>query len=256
VKGRLVPTTDLFKVWLQPVPAGPRGIRLYDERPGARKIGLVRLKKLLAEHFVGEATVAKAGGYAKSAKIILNSLPTLKRTQSGDLAELIATEYVNSETSFRVLINKLRWKSDRQMPMHGNDVIAVDTTALPTRVLKGECKSRGKLSDSVVAEAAETLDSHGGRPNPSTLAFITKRLYEENRDDEAAILRDLQCDGALLSKNIVHCIFALAGNDPTKALGSAPKPKQAGIRREGVGVTIPDHGGFVEAVFATYGARS
>jgi len=31
---------------------------------------------------------------------ILNGLPTTKRTQSGDLGELIATEYVDAQTTF------------------------------------------------------------------------------------------------------------------------------------------------------------
>lgn len=247
--------SDLFKIWLEAVPLTSPGVRLYRERVGARNVGLTQLKELLREHFVGEATVARAGGYEKAAKIILNSLPTLKRTQSGDLGEIIATEYVNSETSFRVPINKLRWKSDRQMPMHGNDVIGVDASVKPTRVLKGECKSRATFSAAVVGEAAETLDAHDGRPNPSTLAFITKRLYEENRDGEAKVFQDLQCEGALAPKNITHSVFALTGNDPCKALGQAPKPKQAGIRRDGVAVVISDHSDFVDAVFATHGTR-
>lgn len=81
-------------------------------RAGGRSVGLSELKSLLIEHFVGEVTVLKAGGYTKAAEIILNSLPSNKETRSGDLGELLATEYVNAETSFVVPIKKLRWKSD------------------------------------------------------------------------------------------------------------------------------------------------
>src|SRR5437660_10066479 len=110
-----------------------------------RALGLRALKPLVADHFVGEELILKAGGYKKAAATVANSLPSSKKTQSGDLGELLATEYVNSETAFVVPINKLRWKSDRQMAMHGNDVIGVDQSVKPIRVLKGECKSRRKF---------------------------------------------------------------------------------------------------------------
>lgn len=245
--------SDLFDRWLEAVTPSPKGILLYRERAGARTIGLKSLKPLLADHFVGEATVLRAGGYQKAADVITNSLPTLKRTQSGDLAELIATEYVNAETPFRVPIKKLRWKSDRQMPMHGNDIIGADTSAKRPRVLKGECKSRATFSETVAREAAETLDAYEGRPNPSTLAFITKRLYEEKRDAEARVYQKLQCDAAIPATSITQNIFVLAGNDPRAALERAPKPKHAGITRESVAVLISDHGKFIDTVFGLYG---
>jgi Raf kinase inhibitor-like YbhB/YbcL family protein len=203
---------DLFKKWLNTVVKPQAGISLYTERPGARSFGLAALKELVAEHFVGERAIAQTGGYTKSAAIIANSLPTNKRTRSGDLGELLATEYLNSETPFVVPIKKLRWKSDREMAMHGNDVIGVDTKGKPTRVLKGECKSRAAFGKSTMDEAAASLDRHDGRPNPSTLAFITKRLYEENRDAEAKVFQALQSEGAISSNNVSHLIFALAGN--------------------------------------------
>jgi hypothetical protein len=246
-------SSDLFKRWLKPVATQHPGVTVFTERTGTRAFGLQALKTLLGNHFVGEETILKAGGYKKAAEIIANSLPSAKRTQSGDLGELLATEYLNSETPFVVPINKLRWKSDRQMAMHGNDVIGVDATVKPVRVLKGECKSRVKFSDDAAKEAIEGLDKHDGRPNPSTLAFITKRLYEENRDDEAKIFQDLQCDGAIVARNVTHLIFALSGNDPAKHLADAPKSKHRGIKRESAAVVVSDHGDFVTAVYKAHG---
>jgi hypothetical protein len=57
---------------------------------------------MVANHFVGEETILKAGGYKKAAEIVANSLPSAKKTQSGDLGALLATESVNSETAFVV----------------------------------------------------------------------------------------------------------------------------------------------------------
>jgi hypothetical protein len=246
--------TDLFEKWLKPGSKTHPSVILYCERPGARPVGLKMLKALLAAHFVGEATIVQAGGYKKAAEIIAHSLPTNKKTQSGDLGELLATEYVNSETSFVVPIKKLRWKSDREMAMRGNDVIGVDTTTKPVRVLKGECKSRATFSNVVVEEAVDSLDKHDGRPNPSTLAFIAKRLYEEKRDGEAEVFRDLQCKGAISHKNVTHMIFALSGNDPAKHLFGGPKSKYRGIERQNAAILISDHADFITEVYQTYGA--
>lgn len=231
-------------------------VRVYTERAGARSLGLSALKKLLADHFVGEVTIVQAGGYSKSSAIITNSLPTNKRIRSGDLGELLATEYLNSETPFAVPIRKLRWKSDRETAMHGNDVIGVNTKVKPIRVVKGECKSRAAFGKATVEEAATSLDLHDGRPNPSTLAFITKRLYEDKRDAEAKVFQDLQCEGAISATNLSHLIFALSGNDPSKHLANCPKSKHAGIKRESTTIVINDHGAFVAAVYETHGAES
>lgn len=246
-------SSALFEKWLKAVSTPNQEVALYWERHGARTVGLTMLKGLLADHFVGEETIVKAGGFTKAAAIIANSLPDDKKTRSGDLGELLATEYVNSETSFVVPMKKLRWKSDRQMPMHGNDVIGVDSTGNTVRVLKCECKSRAAFGKAAVDESVKTLDLHDGRPNPSTLAFITKRLYEDRQDNVANIFRDLQCAGTISARNMTHMIFALSGNDPSKHLADGPKPKQGGIKRENAAIMIEDHGTFVAEVYNTHG---
>lgn len=136
--------------------------------------------------------------------------------------------------------------------MHGNDVIGVDTSTKPVRVLKGECKSRANFAASVVGEACEALDKHDGRPNPSTLAFIATRLYEEDRDEEAEVFRDLQCRSSIAARNIAHMIFVLSGNDPTANLTAVPKSKR-GVKRDSAVIVVKDHGKFISAVFTTNG---
>lgn len=240
--------SDLFSKSLSATVQEER-LTVFYERPGARAATLAAVRTLVADHFVGESVILQAGGYAKAAATIANSLPTNKRTRSGDLGELLATEYVDAETGFVIPFRKLRYKSDRQMPMHGNDIIAVDATQKPLAVLKGECKSRVAFTAATVAEAAAGLDKHGGRPNPSTLAFIAKRLYEAKRDVDADLYRDLQCKGAITPKQVTHLVFALCGNDPASCLKATPRPKRSGIKREAAAVVIRDHAAFVRKVF-------
>ena len=240
---------SIFGTWLVASPGTiPAGARVYVEASGNRTTGMQHLNELLADHFVGLSVVMRAGGFKKGATIIKESLPVDKRTRSGDLAELLATEYVDSETTFRVPIRKLRWKSDREMPMHGNDVIAIDVMQKPVKLMKGESKSRAVLSAATVKEATDGLDRHGGRPNPSTLAFITKRLYEAGRDAEADVFRDLQGNGKLKS-TVLHLVFTLCGNDPAAVLAAVPSPQQRGITRNYAAVRIEAHQAFITSVF-------
>jgi len=248
-------TKKLFHDWLE-LKASTRDVPLYGERSNARAVGLAALKTLVADHFVGEKVVLKLGGYDKALATIVSSLPTSKRTQSGDLGELLATEYVDGQTPFTVPIRKLRWKSDRQMPLHGNDVIAIEVSPTgKTRILKGESKSAAALSSTTVKGACDGLDGHDGRPNPSTLAFIVKRLYDEDRDEEAKRFEAMLADAALPARDVHHLIFALAGKDPSALLTAAPKPKKRAIKRGAAVVLIPDHAAFVNSVYAAHGTK-
>jgi len=211
------------------------------------------MRPLLAEHFVGEIALMKLGGYGQASEVIKNSLPSSKRIRAGDLGELLATEYVNSETEFTVPIKKLQWKSDRQMPMHGNDVLGIDYKSNPHQVLKCECKSRKQFGESAVNEASTGLDGFDGRPNPSTLAFITKRLFEQNKDDEAKIWNELQTKESLPAKNVVQMVFGLAGNNPVPALAKCPESKIKGIKRKNAAIKLESYAEFIETVYKTDG---
>lgn len=135
-----------FRKWFQPL-AGPTGnvsVYAYQEQPGRRDEALREAAEVLVEHYVGIETVLRAGGFEKAAATIKNSLPATKRIQSGDLGEIFAFEFLHSQTRFRAPIKKLRYKSDRNTPLHGNDLIAVDHSAKRPIVLKGECKRTGR----------------------------------------------------------------------------------------------------------------
>lgn len=245
--------SDLFSKWLEPGSSSGTAIEYFVEKKGSQQVGLCLLKPLMADHFVGELNVLKLGGYEKSAETLKNSLPTNKRTQSGDMGELLATEYVNSQTEFTVPIKKLQWKSDRQMPMHGNDVLGLNYKSSPRQILKCECKSRGQFGDSAVTEASDGLNQYDGRPNPSTVAFITKRLFEQNKDDEAKIWSELQTKDPLPAKNLTQMVFALGGNDPTPALAKCPKAKVKGIQRKHAAIRLSAYPDFMKAVYTVDG---
>lgn len=245
--------TTLFTDWLEPSPKGGT-VRVYQERKNSRVVALKLLKDLLAQHFVGAETISKLG-FKKSADVIKNSLPTKsKATRSGDLGELLTAEFIEHQTNFRVPIRRLQFKDDREMPMRGTDVIAVEEVGKKVRVLKAESKSRAQFSSKAVEDAAESLDAHDCRPNPSSLAFITKRLFELGRDKEAGVFVRLQATGAIRPADVTHLLFAFCGANPSTLLGKRPKAKFKQVTQMSAGVVVKDHQQFIADVYKTHGA--
>ena len=224
-------------------------VRVYEEKPGVRTETIRAAREVLVDHYVGWETVLRAGGFGKAAEVIKNSLPRMKRIQSGDLGEILAVEFLHAETHYRVPILKLRYKSDRDTPLHGNDVIALDVTGKRPTVLKGECKSRAGFYPAHLMDAVAPLDAHGCCPNPSTLSFITKRLYEKGIDNLANLFRDFQSTKKLKLRDVEHLVFVLCQNNPAATLTVTPPPAKKIRRRWSVGTIITNHAEFVSSVF-------
>jgi len=246
--------THLLAEWLDGPNIQPFSVGhvVYKAKSDRQAAAVTALGELLAGHSVGHETILKAGGFEKAADIIRNSLPTKKRIRSGDLAELLAAEFLAEKTTYKAPILKLRYKSDRDTALHGDDIIGVDDSGARPLVVKGEVKSRAKFYPSHVAEALGQLDANDGYPTPSTLAFITKRLYEQNRDLEAAVLRDLMCAGQLQPADIHHLLFIVCGNDCEATLKQVSRPLNAKISgRCSTAIVVEQHADFIASVFAS-----
>lgn len=237
--------------WLigeQPNPKVPN-LWVFKENDGARPATLPAVCEAVLEHLVGLRIVGKIGGYKKAAKIIENRLPTRKKIRSGDLGEILASEYVQQKTTYRIPIRRLRYKDDREMSMRGDDVIAVRAgPRQTTQVLKVEAKSRAALQTDTIEEASAALLKDSARPNPRTLGFISMRLRELGRHVEAKLIERLQ-QRDIREQDIEHLLFTFSGNDPGNLLGPHAKTPKKNIPRHLVGIVIPDHQKFISLVF-------
>jgi HamA len=218
------------------------------EKTGARASAEAAVDAAVKDHLVGLDILARIGTYKQAIAHIRNKLPGSKQVRSGDFGEILASEYLDQFTEYRVPVKKLRWKDDRAVAMRGNDVIGIRKHGGRWYLLKGESKSRAALGDGAVEEAVEGLHKHTGRPNPSSLAFISSRLHDLGRDDEAAVFDELQSRTLRLDE-IEHMVFTLSGNDPTSHLSKHPAPKRSRVRRHLVGCMIADHQKFITETF-------
>lgn len=249
----LTPVPPFLDSWLQPArPASgspsPANVSVFEEVAGARATVATALRQAVLDHHCDLKIIERMGGFAKSLAVIKNRLPKDKRMRSGDLGEIIATEFIAQKTPYIVPIKRLRYKDDRDMSMRGDDVIAISPPAAPLRVLKAESKSRKKIAQSIVSEASAALVKNGGRPSPSTLSFISFVLRRENQDELAARVEELQTK-VFPDSALEHLIFTLSGNDPVSALYPHAISPLSSIGRRLVGVMVQDHQDFVELLY-------
>lgn len=222
------------------------------ESDGSREAALPLLVASVLDHLIGE-DVLRQLRYDRSAQAVRNRIPTDKRIRSGTIGEIIATDYVIETGPFIVPLKRLRYTDDRDMPMRGDDIIALDLTVIPIRVLKAEVKSRVTLSPSVMTEIREALDRHEGRPKPASLAFISMALRREGKDQLARTIEELQ-EKDINTDQMVHLAFTVSENNPDNCMRDYANVDSSIPDRRCVGVLLPDHGAFIETIFAACNA--
>jgi hypothetical protein len=237
---------SLLEPWLEEHrPEGvPENLRVYREREGGRSAVFSGLTETVKGHFVKIESLQRMG-FERAAAVLEAKLPTRASVRSGDMGEILATEYVRERTDFRVPINRLRYKDDRDTTMRGDDTVGFRRLDGRIQVLKVEAKSRARLSKDVVRDACDALKRHSSRPNPSSLAFIAGILREQDRDEEAEQVESV-LERRVAERDLEHLVFTLSGNDPVPVLKQHARSM---IRRSLVGIRIPDHQVFIRNVF-------
>lgn len=243
-----------FVDWMdhnQPV-SNAEELVVLREKASVTKAVHAAIKTAAMEHLVGLDMLKRIGGWDQTEAFIRNKVPTDKKVRSGDLGEILASEYIDQCMSYAVPIKRLRWKDDRDTTMRGNDVLALSIEDQECRLLKAESKSRASLQASVVEEAVVGLAKHRGRPNPSSLAFISSRLREQDEDGLATVFERLQ-SGKLKAASIEHLVFTFSGNDPTSHL-EKHIASQSARRRHLVGCHVAGHQEFIKKTFEALNA--
>jgi hypothetical protein len=196
------------------------------------------------------AKILKQYGKKKAAKYLLQKIPTSVKTRSGDLGEILATEYIDDCTGYKAPIRRLRWKDNREMSMRGDDVIAVvaPTNSHPLKLLKAEVKSRAALKTKTIEEAREGLNRNGGLPSPHALEFVADRLLEIGNEKLADAITLALLNG-ISPKQVTNLLFTLSENAPDAFLIADLKGCSGHAAQISVGLRIPTHQKFIAAVF-------
>lgn len=208
---------------------------------------------IVPTHYASEERIAALLdrlGKPASAAFIRGKLPEGKKIRSGDLGEILATEYVGEGTLYTVPIKRLRWKDHRNMSMRGDDLIAVRIPDQgPIEFMKGETKSRAALTSAVVTEARSALDKDNGLPSPHALTFVGDRLREIGNVDLADAIDSVQLVTGVSPAQVCHFLFIFCGNQPDELLRENLVAYAGAIAQLYVGLRVATHQAFIEDVY-------
>jgi len=108
--------------------------------------------------------------------------PINTSTQKGNWAEILLAEYVTASNNVQLPVYRLRYNTNVDQSMKGDDVLAFDLDSNPVRVLVGEAKFRSTSTKLVVDELIGSLEkSHSGNI-PASLQFVADRLFDSGEN--------------------------------------------------------------------------
>lgn len=196
-------------------------------------------------------------GFPAASAILKERMPRTRRTRSGEIGEIIATEFIEYHTDFSVPVRRLRYKDGREMALRGDDFLGVDEDGSERLVfLKGESKSRRSMSNSVVTAARERLSDHHGRPTPISLLFVADRLLNsaDRRDRSLGRkIRDEVAHKTVRPKRITHGLFALSGNAADAMVNADLIAADKVHSHLSISFRVNDHRAFVREIFEEAG---
>jgi hypothetical protein len=212
------------------------------------------LVDLLPEFYIAPESIADILarlGKKAAAKKLLDKIPQAKKIRSGDIGEVLATEYIEDSTNFKVPIRKLRWRDHRNMAMRGDDVIGiyVNPSDLTVRFLKTEAKSYKSLGTAVLSEARKELDNDNGLPSPHALGFVIDRLKDTGNSELADLLEKVQLVDGIKANQVEHLLFTFTASNPIPLQKVAFDTYTGNIQQTSVGFRVMNHQSLIKSVY-------
>lgn len=245
-----------FESWcaVEVSPQKKHYIQTLSANPEQLEFGIRATAEVVPGHYLAENRVARVFarlGKHAAAQLVQEELPTSKQIRSGDLGEILATEWIDTRSQYKAPIKRLQWKDQRNMAMRGEDVIGLSLDPKTNRLsfLKTEAKSRSKLSAQVLSEARKGLDKDDGLPSNHALAFISTRLHDAGKDELADAIDEAMLVLGIPPQSVCHLLFVFSGNSPTALLERSMTGYSGTIAQWGVGLHVENHADFIKAVY-------
>jgi len=116
--------------------------------------------------------------------------PQNTTTQKGNFAEIFLAEYLSSTTETQLPIYRLRYNTNPEQSMKGDDVLLFDIDSDPVRIIVGESKFRGIPDKQAVIDIVDGLVRSNKAGLPISLMFVAERLYQENKPEMGKKVQD------------------------------------------------------------------
>lgn len=218
-----------------------------------RDEGISNVSEVIPRHYVDIESALKDLGRDELADFVRSAFPTKKMHLSGDIGEILATEWINECCdNYIVPITNLLHKDESKMAMRGVDVVGVRKTNNSSTLdfLKGEAKSRNRIVPSVIVAAQKALGKDKGRITGDTLAYIVRKMIIERKDSNMInAIRAMSSKQNIFRANIRHLIFVFSGNNPETILKESFDCYEGDIDQMYVGIYVDDHQSFIHDAY-------
>lgn len=251
----------MFDDWCH-IDAEPHGERKtlcrLDEKEEGREAVKEELVECIRSHYDHLENIAEDVerlGFPGASAILAERLPRTARARSGEMGEILATEFIEFHTGFRIPVRRLRYKDGREMALRGDDFLGIRENDEDLLFLKGEAKSGQTVTVGVVADARARLSGDDGRPTPISLLFVADRLLEAEGDDKE-LGRKIREEVALRTvapQRITHGLFALSGNMPEEVLEIDLDAADGAHTHLSARLHIEDHQAFIAEIYEEAG---
>ncbi len=195
-------------------------------------------------------------GFPGASEILRERLPRTPRARSGEMGEILAIEFIEFQTGFRIPVRRLRYKDGREMALRGDDFLGIDDDEDERlSFLKGEAKSGQAVTNAVITDARDRLSKDDGRPTPISLLFVADRLLDAEGDDKelGRRIRDEVARRTVPPQRISHGLFTLSGNVPQDALEDDLDAADEVHIHISANLHVQDHQAFIAEIYEEAG---
>jgi hypothetical protein len=209
---------------------------------------------LLPDYYVDPqsiaGTLARLGKTAAAQKL-LTKIPETKNIRSGDIGEVLASDYIEESLGYNVPIRKLRWRDHRNMAMRGDDVIGiiVDQQQQTIKFLKAEAKANKVLGRGILEKAREELDLDDGFPAPHALEFVAERLRETGNQALSDLIEKVQLVDGIRDNQVEHLLFTFTASNPATLQKESFDAYDGNIKQTSVGFMVTEHQELIAGVY-------
>ena len=229
-------------------------LKVLELKPDEFENLVGELINIIPDYYVDPLSIAdtlERLGKKVAAEKLRIKIPEVKNIRSGDIGEVLASDYIEESTGYSVPIRKLRWRDHRNMAMRGDDVIGIFLNQEKNTIsfLKTEAKANKSLSRKVLRDARGELDLDGGLPSPHALAFITQRLLETGQIELANLIEKAQLADGIKTNQVEHLLFTFTASDPGSLQKEAFEEYEGDIVQNSIGLKIKEHQELISSVF-------
>ncbi|PAJ74198.1 hypothetical protein CJF42_11980 [Pseudoalteromonas sp. NBT06-2] len=195
-------------------------------------------------------TLARLGKDAAAQKL-LTKIPEVKNIRSGDIGEILGSDYIEESLGYSVPIRKLRWRDHRNMAMRGDDVIGiiVDQQQQTIKFLKAEAKANKILGRGILEDARKELDLDDGFPAPHALEFVADRLRETGNQALSDLIEKVQLVDGIRANQVEHLLFTFTASNPVTLQKESFDAYDGNIKQTSVGFRVSDHQELIAGVY-------